>query len=127
MWFCVIKIGDVDEFCGLLQKCFGDGWMRVTEGTNSDAAAEINMRWIQGIDLDVMKISIRRSNYDLRVTKNTLDGYNNKTIPALLADKRMAKKIDAATIIDAQFYKHVESTAPQFFSDLKPIPADRRL
>lgn len=94
---------------------------------NHDAAAEINMRWIQGIDLDVMKISIRRSNYDLRVTKNTLDGYNNKTIPALLADKRMAKKIDAATIIDAQFYKHVESTAPQFFSDLKPIPADRRM
>ena len=94
---------------------------------NHDAAAEINMRWIQGIDLDVMKISIRRSNYDLRVTKNTLDGYNNKTIPALLADKRMAKKLDAATIIDAQFYKHVEATAPQFFSDLKPIPADRRL
>ncbi len=94
---------------------------------NHDAAAEINMRWIQGIDLDVMKISIRRSNYDLRVTKNTLDGYNNKTIPALLADKRMAKKLDAATIVDPQFYKHVETSAPQFFSDLKPIPADRRL
>ena len=94
---------------------------------NYDAAAEINMRWIQGIDLDVMKTSIRRSNYDLRVTKNTLDGYNNKTIPGLVADKRMAKKLDASTIIDAQFYKHVEAIAPQFFSDLKPIPADRRL
>ena len=94
---------------------------------NHDAAAEINMRWIQGIDLDVMKISIRRSNYDMRLSKNTIDGYNNKTIPGLLADKRMAKKIDAISIIDPQFYKHVETTAPQFFSDLKPLPADRRL
>ena len=94
---------------------------------NYDAAAEINMRWIQGVDLDVMKIAIRRSNYDLRVTKNTVEGYNTKTIPALLADKRMAKSLEASTIIDPQFYKHVEASAPQFFSDLKPVPADRRL
>ena len=94
---------------------------------NYDAAAEINMRWIQGVDLDVMKIAIRRSSYDLRVTRNTIEGYNNKTIPALVADKRMAKTLDAATIVDPQFYKHVEATAPQFFSDLKPIPPDRRL
>ena len=94
---------------------------------NFDAAAEINMRWIQGVDLDVMKIAIRRSGYDLRITKNTIEGYNTKTIPALLADKRMAKTLEASTIIDPQFYKYVEATAPQYFSDLKPIPDDRRL
>jgi hypothetical protein len=94
---------------------------------NYDAAAEINMRWIQGVDLDVMKLSIRRSGYDLRVTRNTLDGYDKKTIPALVGDKRMAKTVPAATIVDPQFYKHVEQVAPQFFSDLPPIPADRRL
>ncbi len=98
-------------------------WLR----QNFDAAAEINMRWIQGVDIDVMKIAIRRSGYDLRVTKNTLEGYATKTIPALVADKRMAKSVDAASIVDAQFYKHVEQTAPQFFSDLKPVPADRKL
>lgn len=98
-------------------------WLR----QNTDAAAEINMRWIQGVDLDVMKVAIRRSGYDLRVTKNTIEGYNKKTIPTLVADKRMAKPLDATTIIDPQFYKHVEATAPQFFSDLPPIPADRRL
>ncbi len=98
-------------------------WLR----QNFDAAAEINMRWIQGVDIDVMKTAIRRSGYDLRVTKNTLEGYATKTIPALVADKRMAKSVDAASIVDAQFYKHVEQVAPQFFSDLKPVPADRRL
>lgn len=98
-------------------------WLR----QNYDAAAEINMRWIQGVDLDVMKIAIRRSNYDLRVTRNTIEGYDQRTIPALVADKRMAKTIPASGIVDAQFYKHVEQVAPQFFSDLKPVPADRRL
>jgi NitT/TauT family transport system substrate-binding protein/sulfonate transport system substrate-binding protein len=98
-------------------------WLR----QNYDAAAEINMRWIQGVDLDVMKLSIRRSGYDLRVTRNTLDGYDKRTIPALVGDKRMAKTVPAASIVDPQFYKHVEQVAPQFFSDLPPIPADRRL
>jgi NitT/TauT family transport system substrate-binding protein/sulfonate transport system substrate-binding protein len=98
-------------------------WLR----QNYDAAAEINMRWIQGVDLDVMKIAIRRSGYDLRVTRNTLDGYDKITIPALVRDKRMAKTVTAESIIDARFYKHVEEKFPQFFSDLKPVPADRRL
>ena len=98
-------------------------WLR----QNYDAAAEINMRWITGIDIDVMKVAIRNSLYDMRVTRNTLEGYDKKTIPALVADKRMAKSLDAASIVDPQFYKHVEATAPQFFSDLKPIPADRKL
>ncbi len=98
-------------------------WLR----QNYDASAEINMRWITGIDIDVMKVAIRNSLYDLRISRNTYDGYDKKTIPALVGDKRMAKSVDAASIIDPQFYKHVEATAPQFFSDLKPIPADRKL
>jgi len=93
---------------------------------NLDAAAEVNMRWIRGVDPDVMKAAIRRSQFDPRLSKNSLDGYNQKLIPLLVSDKRMAKVLDAGTVIDPQFYKHVEATAPQFFSDLKPIPADRR-
>ncbi len=93
---------------------------------NLDAAAEVNMRWIKGIELDVMKSAIRRSNFDLRLSKNTLDGYSQKAIPVLVIDKRMAKPVDPMTIVDPQFYKHAEATAPQFFSDLKSIPADRR-
>lgn len=92
-----------------------------------DAAAEVNMRWIKGIDINVMKSAIRRSNFDPRLSRNTLDGYIQKMIPELVADKRMAKTMDPATIVDPQFYKFAETTAPQFFSDLKPIPVERRL
>jgi len=93
---------------------------------NLDAAAEVNMRWIRGVDLEVMKTAIRRAQFDPRLSKNSMDGYNQKLIPLLVSDKRMAKSIDVANVIDTQFYKHVEATAPQFFSDLKQIPADRR-
>ena len=37
-----------------------------------DEAAEIDMHWMQGVDLDVMKIAIRHSIYDPRISKNTV-------------------------------------------------------
>jgi NitT/TauT family transport system substrate-binding protein/sulfonate transport system substrate-binding protein len=92
-----------------------------------DEAAEINMRWVTGVDLDIMKQAIRRSTYDPRLSRNTLDGYRKKAIPLLVADKRMAQSVDPATVVDGQFVQYAEKTAPQFFSDLPPIPADRRL
>ena len=98
-------------------------WLR----QHFDEAAEINTRWVTGVDLDIMKQAIRRSNYDLRLSRNTLDGYAKKAIPMLVADKRMAKSVDPATVVDAEFDQYAERTAPQFFSDLPPIPADRKL
>ena len=98
-------------------------WLR----THFDEAAEINMRWVTGVEPDIMKSAIRRSHYDLRLSRNTIEGYDKKTIPMLVADKRMAKSIAATTVVDPQFYLHVERTAPQLFSDLPPIPPDRRL
>ncbi len=98
-------------------------WLR----THFDEAAEINMRWVTGTDADIMKTAIRRSNYDLRLSRNTIDGYDRKAIPMLVGDKRMAKSIPAQSVVDPQFYLYAERTAPQLFSDLPPIPADRHL
>jgi sulfonate transport system substrate-binding protein len=98
-------------------------WLR----QHFDEAAEINTRWVTGVDLDIMKQAIRRSNYDLRLSRNTLEGYQKKAIPMLVADKRMAKNVDPATVVDAEFDQYAEKTAPQYFNDLPPIPADKRL
>lgn len=97
-------------------------WVR----QNYDAAAEINMRWMQGVDQDVMTVAIRHSIYDPRPSRNTLEGYRINTIPQLLADDRMAKEVDPAAIVDPQFYLHALETAPEYFSDLPEIPADQR-
>jgi NitT/TauT family transport system substrate-binding protein/sulfonate transport system substrate-binding protein len=59
-----------------------------------DEAAEINTRWVTGVDLRHHEAAIRRSNYDHRLSKNTLEGYTKKAIPMLVADKRMARTVD---------------------------------
>ena len=98
-------------------------WLR----QNPDAAAEINLRWIPGVDLDVMKTAIRHSVYDLRLSRNTTDGYNTLAIPVFVKDGRVPKAYDMATAIDPQFYLHAQKVAPQFFSDLPAIPEDKQL
>jgi sulfonate transport system substrate-binding protein len=98
-------------------------WLRA----NYDEAAEINMRWIQGVEIDIMKEAIRRSVYDSRLSRNTIEGYDTKTIPQLVGDKRMAREVEASTIVEPRFYKHVEATAPELYGDLPEIQADRRL
>jgi sulfonate transport system substrate-binding protein len=98
-------------------------WVR----QNLDAAAEIDMHWIPGVDLDVMKVAIRHSNYDPRISAATVAMYNAKTIPLLYGDHKMAKKIDAATVVDPEFMLAAERADPQYFSDLKPIPESLRL
>ncbi|MBS0322109.1 MAG: ABC transporter substrate-binding protein [Proteobacteria bacterium] len=97
-------------------------WLR----QHYDEAAEINMRWVSGVDLDVMKQAIRRSNYDMRLSRNTQDGYTSKAVPLLVADKRMTPGVDLGAAIDPEFVLYAEKTAPQYFSDLPPIAADRR-
>ena len=98
-------------------------WVR----QNFDAAAEINMRWIPGVELDVMKMAIRRSVYDHRMSRYTREMYVEKTIPYLLSQKRLKGAFDPAGNIDAQFYLYAEKTAPQFYADLPPIPEAIRL
>lgn len=95
-------------------------WVR----QNFDAAAEINTRWIPGVELDIMKVAVRRALYDSRMTKRVIEGYNAKTIPTLVGDKRIAKAFDPTPAIDPQFARYAEQTGPQFFSDLKPIPPE---
>ncbi|MEO1017779.1 MAG: ABC transporter substrate-binding protein, partial [Pseudomonadota bacterium] len=87
-----------------------------------DAAAEVNMRWIPGIDADTMKMAIRRSNYDHRMSDHTPGMYAAKTIPFLLSQDKLKGEFDPMIAIDPQFYLHAESTAPEYYSDLPPIP-----
>jgi NitT/TauT family transport system substrate-binding protein/sulfonate transport system substrate-binding protein len=98
-------------------------WVR----QNFDVAAEINMRWIPGVDLETMKMAIRRSVYDHRMSRYTRDMYAEKAIPFLLGQKRLKKSFDPGTVIDSQFYLYAEKTAPQFYADLPPIPDAIRL
>ena len=94
---------------------------------NPDAAAEIDMHWIQGIDLAVMKAAIRHSNYDGRDLQAHAEMYTKKAIPFLLSQKKIRAAFDPTPAIDASFYLMAQAEQPQLFDDLPPIPPDLRL
>ena len=98
-------------------------WVR----QNPDQAAEINMHWISGIDLSVMKEAVKQANFDPRISKYTVSGYNTITIPSLVAGGGLKKTVDPAPNVDAEFILGVEKEHPEYFSDLPPIPADQQL
>ena len=95
-------------------------WVR----QNFDEAAEINTRWIPGVDLEVMKVAIRRANYDLRMTRNTLEGYRKITIPTLVADGRLREEIDPSPSINFTFSNAVVDQAAAYFDDLPEVTSD---
>lgn len=98
-------------------------WVR----NNYDEAAEINMRWVPGIELPVMKEAIRQTNYDGRISAFTRESYMAKTIPSLVAAGNVPEAFDPGPAIDPQFYLAVEAEHPEYFSDLPPIPEEKKL
>lgn len=98
-------------------------WVR----NNYDEAAEINMRWVPGIELPVMKEAIRQTNFDGRMSAFTRESYMAKTIPSLVAAGNVPEAFDPGPAIDPQFYLAAEAEHPEFFSDLPPIPEDKKL
>jgi len=88
---------------------------------------KIAMRWIPGIDIDVMRRAIRIVPCDPRLSKLTGASLNARTIPPLVAERLIPRAFDANSVIDPQFFLYAQRTVPQFFSDLPPIPADQQL
>lgn len=95
-------------------------WVR----QNLDDAAELNLRWINLKDADIMKAAMRNGLNDPRMTQVTVDMYAAKTIPTLEAAGRLRDKIDLGVAVDGQFINYVMSEAPDLFSDLDSVPDD---
>ena len=121
------SVDHVSIFVGVEKGVFAKHGLDAKLNLYPTGVEEINMRWIPGVELDVMKMAIRRSNYDSRMSKYTHDMYVEKAIPFLLGQKRLKQSFDPAIAIDVQFYLYSEKTAPQFYADLPPIPEAIRL
>jgi ABC-type nitrate/sulfonate/bicarbonate transport system substrate-binding protein len=101
----------------------GQHWARL----HRDEAATIATRWIPGLDEATLKLAFKTLPIDVRLSKNTIEGFKEYSIPLLLRDKRIPKAFDPAPAVDNQFVAKAEKADPEAFSDLKPIPADKRL
>ena len=98
-------------------------WVR----NNRDEAAEINMHWIQGVDLDTMKLALSTAALDSRISTYTAEMYQAKSMPFLMSLGRIDEVFDPSDAIDTSFLAYAIENNPEAFSDLEEIPEDIRV
>jgi len=101
----------------------GQHWAR----QHRNEAAKISTRWIPGLDEETLELAFKTLPVDVRLSKNTIDGFREYSIPLLVHDKRIPKAFDPAPAVDNQFVAAAMKADPEAFSDLKPIPPDKQL
>lgn len=101
----------------------GQAWARA----NRDEAAKIATRWIPGMDAETLTLAFKTLPIDVRLSKNTVDGFRQYSIPLLVSQKRIAKEFDPAPAVDNRFVAAAMKADPSAFADLKEIPAGQRL
>ncbi|MEP7062510.1 MAG: ABC transporter substrate-binding protein [Betaproteobacteria bacterium] len=95
--------------------------------SHRDEAAEISTRWIPGMDAKTLTLALKSLPLDVRLSKNTVEGFREHAIPLLVSQKRVAQAFDPAPAIDNAFVASAMKADPSAFADLKDIPADKRL
>jgi ABC-type nitrate/sulfonate/bicarbonate transport system substrate-binding protein len=101
----------------------GQAWARA----NRDEAAKISTRWIPGMDAETLTLALKSLPLDVRMSKNTVDGFKTYSIPLLVSQKRIPQAFDPMPAIDNRFVAAAMKADPAAFADLKEIPAGQRL
>ncbi len=91
---------------------------------NPDEAAEISTRWIPGLDVEVAKKAIRFMPFDARISKYSIQAFED-SVKVLLDQKKLKQSVSVADAINTTFIEQVMRERPELFSDLKPIPSAR--
>lgn len=101
----------------------GQNWAR----NNREEAAKISTRWIPGMDAETLTLALKSLPLDVRLSKNTVEGFSQYSIPLLVSQKRIPKEFDPAIAVDNRFVAAAMKADPSAFADLKEIPAAKRL
>jgi len=83
-------------------------------------AAQIAIRWIEGLDEASAKKAVTYMNFDPRFSRNTLTAAELEQ-RALLALGRIKQPVDFSQEINTALVERAMRETPQFFADLKPV------
>jgi len=92
--------------------------------THLDEAAEITQRWVEGVDLESIKASLKKdaASMDPRLSLAFPEGLRKSSIPFLVKLGRV-KSFDPKPFYDFRFQKAAMKARPELFSDLPAIEA----
>ncbi len=83
-------------------------------------AAQIAVRWIEGLDETAAKKAVTFMDYDPRFSANILKAH--VLVEREMIDRgRIKQPVDLSKAIDTSFLDRVMRDAPQMFADLKPV------
>jgi ABC-type nitrate/sulfonate/bicarbonate transport system substrate-binding protein len=88
---------------------------------NPDAAAEIATRWIPGLEWDLAKRAIRYVNFEPRVSRLSLQAYDDN-LKVLMENKKIRAPVPREQAFEPRFIEQAMREHPGLFRDLKPIP-----
>ena len=79
------------------------------------------------MDAETLILAFKTLPVDVRLSKNTIDGFNQYSIPLLVSQKRIPQAFDSAKSVDNRFVAAAMKADPKAFAVLKELPADKRL
>lgn len=85
-----------------------------------DEAAEISTRWVEGLEAAVARKAIRHICYDPRLTRYTLESWDENA-RILVEQKKLRQFMPWAQGIELKFIERAQKELPRLFSDLKPV------
>ncbi len=86
-----------------------------------DEAAEIATRWIPGLDWDLAKKAIRYVNFESRISRFSLQAYDDN-LKVLMDNKKIKAPVTRDRAFDTRFIERAMREHPELFGDLRPIP-----
>lgn len=87
-----------------------------------DEAAVIATHWIQGLDPKVAANAIKNIPYDPRVNDCTMQAYAG-SVKLLVAQNKLKQTIPTEQMIVNTYAAKTEKAHPEWYKDLKPVPA----
>jgi NitT/TauT family transport system substrate-binding protein/sulfonate transport system substrate-binding protein len=98
---------------------------------NTDKAIDINLTRVKTLTAEASRLSMKTIGWDMRMTKKSIAGLVEKTVPVLAQLGVLREDVNAAAlvgqIVDVSLTLEVQRKHPEFFEDLPPIPAGERL
>jgi sulfonate transport system substrate-binding protein len=88
---------------------------------NRGEAVEIFSKWVPGVNLEVARKAIQHINYDPRISRQSLQAFQNAQDELLKLTIKGTKPIPINSIVLTSYTEAAQRAYPEYFADLPPV------
>ena len=88
---------------------------------NRNEAVEIFAKWVPGVNLEVARKAVQHINYDPRISRQSLQAFENAQKELLQLTIKGAKAIPIGSIVLTSYTEAAQRAYPQYFADLPAL------